>query len=131
MSNNLNFFQGKSENLPPMENLQKNSFYLTTDSYDFYYTNSEKDLIRFATNPKETIKEIHTYYSTDLNPDIPTTFPPSNTIWSSAEPEYIEGEQIYSINCFIYMDDSFKYSEINELITFSEIDEICNNNTII
>jgi hypothetical protein len=29
------------------------------------------------------------------------------------------------------MDDSFEYSEINELITFSEIDEICENEILV
>ena len=132
MSTNLKFFQGLNKNLPTEEEkIQPHSFYLTTDTYDFYYANDEKDLIRFAANPKETIKEIKIYYSTNLNPEYPMTFPPSDTVWSLTAPEYIEGEQIYSINCFVYMDDSFEYSEINELITFSEIDEICGNEILV
>lgn len=139
--NKINFLQGLKDDLyiknidgavsNDLKSFEEGSFLLTTDTYDFYYVNDERDLVRFATDPKETIKELYIYYSTNSNPEYPTTFPPLDAVWSLTPPEYIEGEQVYSINCFIYMDDSFEYSEINELITFSEIDEICENEILV
>jgi hypothetical protein len=100
--NKIKFLQGLKDNLyikntdgtvsNDLKSFEEGSFLLTTDTYDFYYINDEKDLIRFATDPKETIKELYTYYSTNSNPEYPTTFPPLDAVWSLTAPEYIEGE---------------------------------------
>lgn len=125
---NLNFFQGKKENLPITNNIEPHSFYMTTDSYDLYYSDENKSLQRLAANPSETIKEIHTFYNV-LSKEIPTSYPPNYDItgWTedASKAPYVEGNQVYSIDCFIYMDGSYKYQEVEELITQNEIDEIC------
>ena len=124
---NLKFFKGIEENLPNEDNREIGSFYLTEDTLDFYYA-SQKDLVKLASNPHETIKEIHSFYSTTTNRP-PNNYPPSAD-WSSTPPEYEKGQQIYSVSCIVYMDEHYIYSNVNELITWDDIDTICgyNNN---
>lgn len=126
MSDNLKFLKGNSTSLlnKSKNDLEKNSFYLTTDTNDFYYTDDNNNLIRFGANPSQTIKEIHSYYSITTN-EAPSIYPPPSSDWSNTPPEYTEGDQIYSVSCIIYMNGDFIYSDVHELITREEIDEIC------
>lgn len=125
MSENLNFFKGLSADLPDEINRKSYSFYLTEDEKDFYYSNENKELIRMAANPSNTIKEIHTLYSRTSNTP-PESYPlDENSPWTDIVPEYQFGEQIYSIKCIIYMDGNCYFSKVQELITQEEIDEIC------
>lgn len=125
MISNLNFFKGDSSNLPSTDSRQPYSFYLTEDTNNFYYTNQYKTLIRMAADPSETIKEIHTLYNSDSD-ILPTEYPlPETSSWTENFPPYTVGDSLYFVDCIVYMDDSYSFSEVQSLITFEEIDEIC------
>lgn len=125
MSTNLNFFKGKSEDLEKIET-KPSSFYLTEDSKDFYFTTNTGELIRIGADPTVTIKEIHTYYSTGDNTP-PNSFPPNfnNSGWTEEIPNYYKGEKFYIIECIVYMDGHYEYSEVEEMVTYQEIENIC------
>ena len=47
-------------------------------------------------------------------PSKPATFPPSSE-WGDSEPEYVEGtnNSLYRVDCVLYSDNSFTYSEVS------------------
>lgn len=122
---NLQFFKGRSSALPSTANRKAGAFYLTEDTFDFYYSDNFNELKRLAADPSRTIKELHTYYSLTSNTK-PTSYPPDLNYWSQEIPSgYLGGEPLYGINCIVYMDGTFSYSDINSFITNTDIDNIC------
>lgn len=45
-------------------------------------------------------------------PDVPTSYPPSDTVWSRTEPEYTLGnaDNLYYVDCTLFVNLSFSYS---------------------
>lgn len=121
---NLQFFKGDADKLPEPSKRQAGAFYLTEDTFDFYYADHFNELKRLAANPAETIKELHTYYS--LTSDTkPENYPPDSN-WSQGIPSgYSGGEPLYATNCIVYMNGEWSYSNINSFITNDDIDAIC------
>ena len=126
---NLKFFKGLEKNLPQDNKLllEKESFYLTEFDYNFYYSDTDKNLHLLFAEPSIKLKEMHTYYNISPKASIPNSFPPSDDSgWIPTEPQDFEGGKPgHIINCKVYMDGTFKYSQINNLITEADIDEIC------
>lgn len=122
---NLNFLRGKSNYLPQENFIEEGAFYLTEDTYDFYYGKNKNSLIKFFSNPKLRIKEIKTYFSKSTV-EKPDSYPPSSD-WSPEEPDNFDPETEIGawVKCTIYMDGHYEYSDLNELITAYEIDQIC------
>ena len=121
----LNFFKGTNQRLNIAE-IQPNSFYITTDTKDFYYTDENGELFRFGSNPSNTIKEIHTYYCYREILIDELEFPPQGMYELTEQaPEYTDDLQVYSIDCVVFMDGSYIYINPKELITWDEIDGIC------
>ena len=124
---NLTFLKGSPKSLPT-NNIQKNTFYLTDDSYNFYYGKTQQDLIKLFGNPETRIKEIKTYYS-KIAHKVPQVYPPPSELWTTEEPTSLkDNETISQFNCIIYMDDHYEYSIIEQLISTDEIDAICSLN---
>ena len=87
----------------------------------------ELNLIKLFTNPSIKIKEYKTYYSKQTTIK-PTEYPPPHELWTEEEPEDFEEESVGAwIDCIVYMDGHYEYSDVNELITTNDIDIICNS----
>lgn len=47
-------------------------------------------------------------------PEVPTSYPPSNTVWSRTEPEYTLGntDNLYYVDCTLFVNLSFSYGHV-------------------
>lgn len=120
----LKFFKGKLKNLP--KNKTEGSFYIAEDTYDIYYAKNNQQEIKLFTNPKYRIKDVQTYYSIITN-EKPALYPPSSDWTLAKSNNFGYGQSGAKVTCIIYMDGHYEYSEVDDLITFEEIDFICNN----
>lgn len=58
------------------------------------------------------IQGIYRFYHLGLDrPEVPTSYPPSDTVWSRTEPEYTLGntDNLYYVDCTVFVNLSFSY----------------------
>ena len=58
------------------------------------------------------IQGIYRFYHLDPDrPEVPTSYPPSDTVWSRTEPEYTLGntDNLYYVDCTVFVNLSFSY----------------------
>lgn len=84
-------------------------------NYSVQVINSKNEILGSDTISLASVTDIQGiyrfYYLGSDKPDVPTSYPPSDTVWSRTEPEYTLGntDNLYYVDCTVFVNLSFSY----------------------
>ena len=84
-------------------------------NYSVQVINSKNEILGSDTISLASVTDIQGiyrfYHLGPDKPDVPTSYPPSDTIWSRTEPEYTLGntDNLYYVDCTVFVNLSFSY----------------------
>lgn len=84
-------------------------------NYSVQVINSKNEILGSDTISLASVTDIQGiyrfYHLGPDKPDVPTSYPPSNTVWSRTEPEYTLGntDNLYYVDCTLFVNLSFSY----------------------
>lgn len=87
-------------------------------NYSVQVINSKNEILGSDTISLASVTDIQGiyrfYHLGPDKPDVPTSYPPSDTIWSRTEPEYTLGntDNLYYVDCTVFVNLSFSYGLI-------------------
>ena len=84
-------------------------------NYSVQVINSKNEILGSDTISLASVTDIQGiyrfYHLGPDKPDVPTSYPPSDTVWSRTEPEYTLGntDNLYYVDCTVFVNLSFNY----------------------
>lgn len=84
-------------------------------NYSVQVINSKNEILGSDTISLASVTDIQGiyrfYHLGPDKPDVPTSYPPSDTVWSRTEPEYTLGnaDNLYYVDCTLFVNLSFSY----------------------